>query len=167
MNRLRVTLLMLANASLAFFLSWSGDKIDDTFIAGALYALALAILALLLALRPRGFVLLLARGVSIAIIVIVVGLALITGAAFALGSSIRAWREGAVALALLAIQVFLLRTIPLSDANRPRRIFETMLGTGLAFVLTFVIYFAALLAANVAKFAMLAPRIRADSVMRS
>lgn len=167
MNPMVAALLMLANAALAFFLSWSGGKLDETFIGAVLCALTLGLLALLLAVRPRGFVIVLARGVAYAIIITVVALALFTGAAFALGASARAWREAAIGISVLAVQVFLLRAIPLSESDRPRRIVKTVFGTGFAFLLGLGIFYVSMLGANVAEFAMLAPRVKADSVMRS
>jgi hypothetical protein len=158
---------MLANAALAFYLAWSGGKIDESFVAGVVYALALGLLALLLALRPRGFVVVLARGVAIAIIITLVVFALFSGAVFALGVSPTAWLQAAIGLVPLAIQVLLLRALPLSDPNPSQRIFKNVAGAGLAFFLTLMLSCVSQIGKNVTEFATLSPRIRADSVMRS
>lgn len=167
MKRFVPSLLMLANAILAFFLTWDGEKLDETFAAGVLYALLLGLLSLLLALRPRGFVVVLARGVSIAIIISLVIIGLISGAVFALGMGWKAWLEAGVGVALLAIQVYLLRALPSEDSSRTARVLKIVIGTGFAFFLFFTLFFVAEVAVNVAELAMLAPRVRADSVMRA
>lgn len=158
---------MLANAALAFYFVWSDGKTGENLITGAVYAVALSLLALLLWVRPRGFVVVLARGVCIAIIIILVVFALITGAAFALGTGPRAWLQALIGIAPLAIQIFLLRALPLADTNGALRTFKTVLGTGVAFFLALVLFYASLLGKNVGEFAMLYPRVRADSVMRA
>ena len=158
---------MLANAALAFYLGWSGGKIDESLIAGVLYALALGFLALLLVIRPRGSVVVLARGVAIAIIIMLVFFGLISGAAFALGSGPMAWLQAAIGIALIAIQVLLLRALPLPDPNSSRRILKNVLGSGLAFFLTLMLFYVSEIGKSATDFAMLYPRVRGDSVMRS
>lgn len=167
MKRLIPALLMLANAVAAFFLAWSGEELDETFIAGALYAITLGLLALLLAIRPRGFVVVLARGVGIAILVVVVGVGLISGAIFALGAGAGAIATVAIGIALIAVQVRLLRAIPLDDNNSASRLIKTGFGTGLALFLALALFYVARIGETMAEMVMLAPRVRADSVMRA
>jgi hypothetical protein len=167
MKRFIPAILMLANAIAAFFLAWSGEELDDTFIAGVLYAVTLGLLALLLAVRPRGFVVLLARGVGVAILVSVVGLGLISGAIFALGAGAGAVGTVAIGIALIVVQLRLLRAIPLEDANPARRFVKTALGTGFALFIAFALFYLAMIGETMAEMVMLVPRVRADSVMRA
>jgi hypothetical protein len=167
MKRFIPAMLMLVNAVAAFFLAWSGEELDETFIAGVLYAVTLGLLALLLAIRPRGFVVLLARGVGLAILVSVVGLGLISGAIFALGAGASAIGTVAIGIALIVVQLRLLRAIPLEDASPARRFVKTALGTGLALFVAFVLFYLAMIGETMAEMVMLVPRVRADSVMRA
>ena len=158
---------MLANAALVFYLAWSGGKIDENFSNAVLYALGLALLSLLLAVRPRGFVVVLARGVAIALIISFVFLALFSGAAFALGTGPRGWVQALLGIVPIVVQVLLLRALPLSDDNRARRTLKNVAGTGLAFFLALVVTWVSALGKEVVWFARLVPRVAADSVMRA
>ena len=134
--------LMCGNAALAFWTWWASEgPSQKALVTAGTIAGFLLLAALLIALRPRGVIITLARGIAIMNIIGVVFLGLISGALFALGTGFNGVTGLLLGVAIVAVQVKLLRCLPSPHHMKWRRIVSNTLGTVTVFFLFLFVFY--------------------------